>query len=149
MDNTATHEALGQQASHAESVRNDEAKDMTTFAAGDAMPQGDLYIVGLPRMPRNAKPRENRQLADGNTQGSRHVHENGELFDADTQELATLIGEATGAVVDRKYIGPVFRGGSIRHPEHGDHENYPKDVPCVVVYQRSLDREEREQRVQD
>lgn len=146
---STTSEVLGSQAAHAEQVKNDEAKDMSAFAAGDAMPQGDLYIVGLKAMPGSTKVRKDRQLADGTTQGSRHIHEGGKLFDADPAEVARLIKDATGATVEPKYVGPVFQGGTIRHPEHGDHENYPADVPCAVVFQRSLDREEREQRVAD
>lgn len=145
----AAGEVLGQQASHAESVKNDAAKDMGTFAAGDVMPQGDLYFVGLKSMPVSVKARRDRQLAEGQTQGSRHVHEGGKLFDADAAEVAALIKQATGAIVDPKYVGPVFSGGSVRHPEHGDHENYPAEVPCAVVFQRNLNREEMEERVAD
>lgn len=148
-----TDDVLRDQAIHAEKVKNDEARDMSGFAAGDVVAQGDLYIVGLKSWPRSASPRKDRQLADGDTQGSRHIweggHEGGELAQAAPSEVAALIKEATGKAVDPKYVGPVFRGGTIRHPEHGDHEEYPAGLPCAVVFQRSLDREEREQRVAD
>lgn len=140
---------LQDQAVHADRIKNDEDRDMSLFAAGDTAAQGDLYIVGLKTMPKGSTRRE-RQLAEGNTQGSRHVHEDGELLNpTDPAMVARLIQEATGAVIDPKYIGPVFMGGNIRHPEHGDHVGYPTDLPCAVVFQRSLDREEREQRVRD
>lgn len=142
-------EVLGEQARQAEQTRNDEAKDMSNFSPGDCMPQGDLYFVGLKSAPRNLKHRKDRQLADGNTQGSRHIHEGGELFDGDAEELSALVNEATGGQTTAKYIGPVFFGGSVVHPEHGDHLNYPAEVPCVTVYQKNLNREELEERVAD
>lgn len=144
-----TDTVLREQADHAHKVQNDDAKDMSVFAAGDVMPQGDLYIVGLKSLPKSAKPRMLRQLAEGGTRGSQHVHEGGDIYDCDPGEVVSCIKYATGREIAPQYIGPVFVGGSIRHPEHGDHENYPAGQVCAVVYQRSLDAEEREARVQD
>ncbi len=131
-------------------MTNDE-----TLVFLDAPPvtaQGDLYFVALPRLPRSAKDRKSRQLAEGDTQGSRHMLTIGDVFDADAAEVAAMIEKSAGVKVDARYIGPVFRSADARayveHPEHGDHD-YQCETVRATVYQRSLDAEEREQRVRD
>ena len=99
------------------------------------------------------KSRSNRQLADGNTQGSRHTLRGGEVFDCDSREVSALVGDACrGVSVDEKYIGPVFRTldgvADVVHPEHGDHY-YRGDMIIATVFQRNLDAEEMERRVVD
>jgi hypothetical protein len=54
--------------------------------------------------------------------------------------------------IDPKYIGPVFVTDSttaLRHPEHGDHEYAELEMVVAVVYQKSLDALQREQRTRD
>jgi hypothetical protein len=121
-----------------------------TWAAGDATPQGDLLFVALQTMPKSAKARINRQLAEGDTKGSRHVAQGGVVHDADKAELRAMIHAATGCDVSANYIGPVFTGDVIvEHPEHA-HQSFPAIPGCTaVVYQRNLDAEEREQRARD
>ncbi len=137
-----------------ERIVNDDSKLLATFAPGDVSHQGDLILVALPGLPLSAKPRANRQLADGNTQGSRHVLERGDAFDCDAAEVADLIGLATGAKVDARYVGPVFRSpenptaDDLAHPEHGN-QGFPPGCIVAVVYQRNLDAEQREQRTAD
>lgn len=137
-----------------ESIINNEPKLHATFEPGDVSLQGDLIIVCIHKLPKQRKRRTNRQLAEGNTQGSRHVLKRGRLFDADPQVIARLIKEATGYDVSPKYIGPVFEStknptaNDLSHVEHG-HQGFPAGSICAVVYQRSLDAEEREQRVVD
>lgn len=138
----------------AEAIVNDDPKLHSMFDPPSVAHQGDLIIVALKSLPASAKPRENRQLADGNTQGSRHVLERGELFDADVLEVSQLIKDACGQSVDAKYIGPVFVAPSeptendLTHPEHGN-QGFPAGSICAVVYQRNLDAEQREQRTVD
>lgn len=67
-----------------------------TWEVGDAAHQGDLIFVGIDRLPTSATPRQNRQLADGQTRGSRHVCERGDVYEADATEAVALIHEATG-----------------------------------------------------
>ena len=120
--------------------------------------QGDLYFVAIPGLPKSAKPRVSRQLADGTTQGSRHVLTVGEIFDADPVEMSRIILDATTragrpCLIDHSdYIGPVFQTTEgrayVEHPEHGDHD-FRVDCTMAVVFQRSLDAEERAQRVAD
>lgn len=137
-----------------ERIVNDDSKFLASFGVGDVSHQGDLIIVGIEKLPVGAKVRKSRQLADGTTQGSRHVLERGEVYDCDAGEVAKAIKYATGCIVDAKYIGPVFvspgnpTADDLTHPEHGN-QGFPAGQVCAVVYQRNLDAEEREQRVRD
>lgn len=134
-----------------EAIVNDAPRTFADFPVGTVAHQGDLMFVRIATMPAG-KPRKNRQLAEGTTQGSRHVLKGGEAFDCDPGDVAKLIGQACrGVKVDARYIGPVFRtgeGATVEHPEHGDHV-YCGDWAIATVFQRSLDAEEREARVQD
>lgn len=137
-----------------EIIVNDEPKLLSAFGVGDVAHQGDIIIVGIRQLPECAKPRQNRQLAEGNTQGSRHVLERGELFDANPGEVVKLIRQATKCTVTEDLIGPVFVSpadptpNDLTHPEHGN-QGFPAGQVCAVVYQRNLDAEERARRVQD
>lgn len=128
-----------------ETLINDEPRTFDDFPAGSVSHQGDVILVAIDGLPKERTVRKDRQVADGNTQGSRHVLVGGRIWDAETHDA---IKSATGQSVDRRYLGPVFRGGTLTHPEHGD-QTFPKDCAIAVVYQRNLDAEEREQRVVD
>lgn len=147
-----TANTLQQAREHSESIKNDALKIHETFEPGDTSAQGDINVVCIRRLPNSAKARKNRQLAEGDTQGSRHVLRDGAVYDADREELAALIKQATGCEVPAQYIGPVFTGEGgpsyLAHPEHGD-QQFPAESVCVTTYQRNLDQEEREQRVAD
>jgi len=137
-----------------ENITNDDTRVITEamMGVGDCYPQGDLYFVRLAKMPKSAKPRANRQLADGTTQGSRHVCEIGDVYDCDRSELSEEIKAANGAEVDQKYLGIVFSTkdgrASVTHPEHGDHD-YRMDGCFAVVVQRNLTADQREVRAID
>lgn len=138
-----------------ESLVNDAPRTFTDaeFPVGTVAHQGDVMFVRIARLPAG-RPRKNRQLAEGTTQGSRHILKGGEVFDCDPREVARLIGQAcAGIQVDVRYVGPVFRTregqADVVHPEHGDHCYRGEDWVIATVFQRSLDAEEREQRVQD
>ena len=142
---------ISQLAAHAESIANDALRvfDDAAWQPGDVASQGDLYLVCLHKMPESAKPRKNKQMADGDTQGSRHILTKGKAFDADSGELCRMIEFATKCSISAKYIGPVFRGPALlTHPEHGD-QQWTGKCFNVVVYQRALDAEQREQMVVD
>jgi hypothetical protein len=76
------------------------------------------------------------------------------VFDAEAAEVAILIEQVTGCQIGPQYIGPVFVSpknptcDDLTHPEHGN-QGFPAGTVCAVVYQRSLDEEQREARVQD
>ena len=125
-----------------------------TWAPGDAAHQGDLILVCLSKLPASAKPRRNRQLAEGQTRGSKHVVAGGEVFEvapSDLGEVAAAIARVTAGkvVVDPQYIGPVFAGPcTLEHPEH-QHQAFPDGSITAVIFQRNLDAEEREVRARD
>jgi hypothetical protein len=137
-----------------EEIVNDEAKLLPSFEIGDSSHQGDLIVVRIRELPASVKPRGNRQLAEGTTQGSRHVMTRGKVYDAQAEEVAGLIQNANGVLVNPRYIGPVFvspakpTANDLAHPEHGN-QGFPAGAVCATVYQRSLDSENREQRVRD
>lgn len=138
-----------------ESIVNDEPKFHAAFKAGDVSHQGDLIVVGIGALPKSRKPRPSPQLADGNTQGSRHVLRDGiKVFDCDRSEVAKAIKKATKCEIATQYIGPVFVSpdmpteNDLTHPEHGN-QGFAAGSICAVVYQRNLDAEEVEQRTRD
>lgn len=145
----AVEEQVRELSANAERIRNDELRVFgAEWMPGDSAAQGDLLLVCIHRLPKSAKPRDRRQLADGDTQGSHHMLEVGECFDADPADVVELIKEATSLVVGGLYLGPVFRGPALlTHPEHGDQQ---WTSPCVnaVVYQRVWDAERAEARRQ-
>lgn len=144
-----TEQAVETVRSEAEKIKNNDTRNFDAWRPGDVAAQGDLNIVCVRTMPKSAKPRQNRQMADGETMGSRHIVTRGDCFDADAKELARLVKEATGKDVRDRYMGPLFTGpATLDHPEHGNHE-YPLECVNVVVFQRVLDAEERERRVLD
>lgn len=154
MASVKTQKRAKQKAVRHESIVNNDPRLLEVFDVGDASHQGDLTIVRIASLPASAKPRRERQLAEGNTQGSRHVLARGEVFDADAREVARMIRAATKCEIDERYIGPVFVSpadptpNDLTHPEHG-HQGFPAGAVCAVVFQRNLDSEEREQRTQD
>lgn len=138
-----------------ESIVNDAPRTFTDsdFPVGTAAHQGDLILVRIVELPQSVKTRANRQLADGTTQGSRHVVKRGEVFDADPVEVAKAIkAVCPKASVEARYVGPVFRTirgkADLTHPEHGNHL-YREDMVIATVFQRNLDAEEREHRTVD
>lgn len=143
-----------------EGIVNDESKLLEAFAVGDVTMQGDIIIVGIGengKLPKGCKPRQNRQLAEGDTQGSRHVLERGTPYDCDPQEVVKAIRKATkrkNVQIDAQYCGPVFvspeapTADDLTHPEHGN-QGFPAGMVCAVVFQKNLDAEEREARVRD
>lgn len=125
----------------AESIRRADPQRFPDAASpGDALRQGDLLVTlldGVPKGVRKAdKPR--LQLAEGSTQGSRHC-------------LDSLEGVTVYELKDRgPYDGPVLdltTERTITHPEHG-HMVLPPGC-YAVTYQRTVDSEQREQRVRD
>ena len=138
----------------AEALVNDAPRTFTEadFPIGTVAHQGDLVMVRIRRLPKSAKKRSTRQMADGSTQGSRHIltEMSGDAFDCDAEEVVKALKTACPKVdIGAQYIGPVFRTpAALEHPEHGDHIYAFEGVVAVVV-QRNLDAERREQRTRD
>ena len=139
----------------AETMTNDETRvlDDGTWPVGSVAHQGDLIFVRIAELPVGATPRANRQLADGTTQGSRHVCEKGDVFDAPAESVVAAVKSVCPrSDVQVQYVGPLFRTkrgvAFIDHPEHGAYRMNGKMVVAVIV-QRNLDAEERERRTVD
>jgi len=106
---------------------------------GDVVRQGDIYLVCIDKLPAGKKT-ENRQLAEGNTQGSRHIV---------TGDVQIVTPNSAHPGVDRVLCGPAFHcneAAEVTHPEHGN-KILPKDTTWRVTFQRSFAEEVR--RVQD
>lgn len=133
-----------------EAIRRD-SHESVDLQPGDAYVQGDVIVARIDITPRRAgKWSEGRQLAQGTTQGSRHVAEgDAELFVPDSGE--------TNAAIDRLFprtkglpriLGPCVESKSpwtMTHPEHGD-RTFPAGVD-IILYQRAASAELR--RAQD
>lgn len=122
-----------------------------TASVGDVVRQGDLYLVCLESLPPDGK-RAPRQLAPGDTQGSRHVAvgDCAVYQPASPAAVVQLIDSSCrGATVPVELIGPLVEcigETRIEHPEHG-HRILPSGSVWAVVYQRAYAEEVR--RVQD
>jgi hypothetical protein len=137
-------------AKSAEKMHAAEPAKVGTASVGDVVRQGDLYLVCLESLPAGTKTR--RQLAPGDTQGSRHIAE-GECAVYQPKEpaaVAQLIATVCrGANVPQELVGPLVEchgDTTIAHPEHG-HRILPAGSVWAVVYQRAFAEEVR--RVQD
>ena len=111
-----------------ESAAVDDTRFARTIQIGEGVRQGDLYLFRVePRIERGTKT--GRQLAPGNTQGSRHV--------------AAGRGVEVYAVPGGPLDGPVVvadRRWRLEHPEHAD-----IDMPSgtyQVSYQRDFAAEQ-------
>jgi hypothetical protein len=139
-----------------ERMVNDAPRTFTDadFEIGTVSHQGDVILVRIRELPAGAKPRLNRQMAIGSTQGARHILERGDAFDCDAEKVVAAIRAVCPGTEDipAQYVGPVFKTrdgvASLPHPEHGD-QHFEGDMTIACVYQRNLDAEEREQRVRD
>lgn len=153
----AISELLRTQAELSEAIKNDAQTHFTPerMGPGDAAHQGDFIIVPIAR-PKGLVPRKSPMLSDDGTRGSRHEVTRGQAFDCDPASVAQAVKQATRVDVNPKYCGVVFCADNtgcaeLRHPDHGDHvySGYPAGQAFAAVVQRSLDAEEREQRVHD
>lgn len=129
----------------------DKVRRHPTWSVGDVAHQGDIIIVAIQAVPVGATKRKSRQLAEGDTRGSKHVLAGGKIFDADPAILAKAVADATQGrvIVQPQYIGPVIAGACvIEHPEH-QHQAFPEHKASVICYQRNVDAEGREQRAAD
>ena len=138
----------------AEAIVNDDPKMNALFDVPSVSHQGDLTLVALPKLPKSAKPRKNRQLAEGTSKGSRHVMTRGAVYDADPKEIVKSAKAAYKVEVGEQYVGPVIVSpenpteNDLTHPEHGN-QGFPAGTICAVIFQRNLDTEQREARVWD
>lgn len=117
---------------------NTEPQKVGSPSLGDVVRQGDIYLVCIDCLPSKGKDSDNRQLAPGNTQGSRHIL---------SGDVKIVSGHKTE--YHEALSGPAFQcvgDVTVTHPEH-THVVLPKDTCWQVVYQVAYDEEIR--RVQD
>lgn len=136
MTTTVTRDVKGLQ----KSVENMDAANPERIGSpslGDVVRQGDLYLVCVESA--EGEPTDNRQLAPGTTQGSRHVAV-GNVVVRRGSPLADVPEELRGPSMD--CLGET----TIAHPEHGD-KILPAGTSWGIVYQRAFAEEIR--RVQD
>ena len=133
--------ALKKISARAERIKNDETQRFPEAASpGDSWRQGDLYITLLAGRPIEAvkQDKPEKQLAPGTTQGSRHC-------------LDSLAGVTIYRLpVPQMLDGPVIeckKERTITHPEHGNVILPPGTY--AISYQRSVDAEQRQRRVED
>lgn len=137
--------------SSVEKIQNDDHATIATMSPGDVLRQGDLYIIALDVPIPGGKPHRSRQLAPGNTQGSRHVAEgNCQIQTVDEDQAVSAINRLVPSTKrQRLFIGPMIIAVDhvrIAHPEHGD-RTLPGDAAYIVTYQRTWANEIR--RTQD
>ncbi len=135
----------------AEKMHAAATERIATASAGDVVRQGDLYLVCL-KSSLPGKLLRTRQLAPGDTQGSRHVAE-GDCKIVDPESKAAVSVAIShlvkGADVPQQLVGPIVEchgDTTIAHPEHGD-RILPAGSTWGVIYQRAYAEEVR--RVQD
>ena len=114
MNNTLDHVIA-----HAKSPLKD-TRVVEAIKTGQWARQGDVYIVAIdPAEVENWKPTDNRQLAHGETAGSRHT------VDSSVTVLANPGGYTT-QVISRgvaRLLGPQIQAKdrfTVSHPEHAD-----------------------------
>lgn len=117
-----------------------ETQEITNEMAkvGAVVRQGDIYLTRIDKLP-EGKPSKERQLAEGETQGSRHVI---------TGDVELVTGVSFGRV-NQVLVGPAFKcngKAELTHPEHGN-KILPEGSIWQVTYQQAYADEVR--RVQD
>lgn len=149
--------AMRQVRNQADRVRNDETAVVGTVSVGDVIRQGDLYLVCITgHMPKRTTLLSDRQLAPGNTQGSRHVVA-GQCNVHDANDKTALIRTINRVCPpskkmlvpdrDEPLIGPIVEAlgqVEIDHPEHGNRV-LPAGEVYAVVYQRAFAEQVRRQ----
>lgn len=130
----------------AESLRNDEHRQVGTMSPGDAVAQGDVAVVfcGKKRPPnmqqvkRLTPPGPAFQVAEGNSPGSRHCVDI-------TPDVKLFSSHESG----NPLIGPTLHATApwcLRHPDHGD-RTFTEPGWYYFRYQRAAAEELR--RIQD
>lgn len=92
-----------------------EIRRITTIAIGEALRQGDIYIIRIDKKPEHyTTETPNRQLAPGDSQGSRHIITEGPKVFETTERWNT-----------NRLMGPVIVASdtfTLTHPEHAHFE---------------------------
>ncbi len=132
----------------AEKIKNADPATIETMSLGDTMRQGDIYITRIDASKLKIKPIASRQLAPGETQGSRHIAVGDcTIGEADAAKVTAILNKLIPATNGQTlFIGPIIRATgpvTIEHPEHG-HRTLPGESDYAVVYQRTWANEIRQ-----
>lgn len=132
-----------------------QVREVGLMSVGDSLRQGDLYVVfigdGTNVDEKVFKRLEHvrLQLADGDTQGSRHILSSPEgvvSYDIEQpREVINLLKRAGIQVQEPVYFGPAFtldRKTTLTHPEHGDRVLGPGMYVSIFqrVYRNEIQR---------
>lgn len=113
-----------------------ETRYVERMEAGQFVRQGDIYLVCLAmnQVPEGLVPTDNRQLAPGTTQGSRHIVDNTvDVFKHPKQGEIVLTNRTRGSEAGHA-IGPVIVAKDyfqVTHPEHA-HMSLPAGTYQVL-----------------
>lgn len=104
---------------------------VSAIEVDQAVRQGDIYITRIASIPSGVRSIEDRQLAPGTSQGSRHI------IVGDGLALSARLNDSNP--LQGPYI-KAEKSFTVEHPEHG-HINMPAgDYSCT--YQRDFSAEE-------
>lgn len=99
------HETISQAAKES----RPELRQIEKIKVGEAIRQGDVYLIRIQRKPEGFTAKtNNRQLAPGTTQGSRHVLAAGPTIYAKPKDADVLVGPVI--VSKERFL--------LEHPEH-------------------------------
>lgn len=142
---TATLSALNEVQKHLEEVRPGQPAVINAAASpGDAVRQGDLYLIVVEAVPAGYKKAKNpsRQLVPGQTQGSKHILdslEGVEVYLPQEWNEESLDGPCLVLTKER----------TVQHPVHGP-VTIAAGHSILCRYQREYDKElARERRNRD
>ena len=114
----------------ANSLATPKVRVVEKIGVEQAVRQGDVYLTRIASIPKDVRPIQDRQLAPGTSQGSRHVVAGDVTVHARVTESNPL-------------QGPYLKSGKgfvVEHPEHG-HIELPGGC-YSVTYQRDFASEE-------
>ena len=112
--------AATKQAKHKE-----HKEQIATLKVGQALRQGDIYLLRVPKTHPRGEVRTDRQLAVGSTRGSRHFAVGGEVYEGTTAPKWAA----------RALLGPLLVNPEVvTHPEHA-HVRFAGAYTIQVTHQ--------------
>jgi hypothetical protein len=121
-------------------------KRFASLAIGERVRQGDIYLIRVPNTHPHGKPWGSRQVAVGNTIGSRHVAVGDlEVFAGVPDAIAKMFPKFTKEQREA-CCGPVVKGRAtwdLEHPEHPDYEMAQPKECDLATYQVTYQWDEK------
>lgn len=120
-----------------------ETRFADKLAIGEVIHQGDIYLQKIEKVPPFASLSQTRQLARGNSQGSRHIV-SGSCLVWNTDTLGKKLTTDYGTTI----VGPVIESPdeyvTVTHPQHADHSIPPGIYQCYLQYSYATDKAVRD-----